>query len=240
MMYVWAVVCVVVITVQVYVIYMRRSFVEPLTDDEAIKLMSGRTIWVAGRVEMAFIVARWRRYAASVGYEGPVVWRVKAGFTLKNHASYAGLCRSGLKYLQSWNLKNDEPTKDRIVFWVPRLAVGSTGKTITQMEALRRELWIRHELPAISFGSIALLLALILKHYQLTGEKAPAPGSYATSDTTAVRGRNSRLMVGYSADSGLFCGRSDPSVVGENIGFFLLYVAEIDPPLTTPVGGRNG
>lgn len=168
--------------------------------------------------------AKWRKYAASLGYTGPVAWKVREGFILKTHAPLAGPCYIKLEYLQDWDPKNDEPTKDSIVFWVPRLANGSTSKTITQMEKLRDKLRQRYELPAHhakSFGSIAFLFVLILAHFKRTGERVPLKTFYAVSDSFHVDGN--RLIAGYFDVGGLRC----LGWVGHHcgfIGFFLLGV----------------
>lgn len=167
---------------------------------------------------------QWRKYAAALGYTGPVAWQVKEGFTLKLHAPLAGPCYGKLNYLQSWELKNDEPTQNSIVFWVPRLAEGSTSKTISQMEKLRLKLQQQYELPehhATSFGSIALLFALILAHFKRTGERVPLKYFYAASD--ALHADGYRLFAGNFDGAGLRCGYWGEDSCGD-VGFFLLGV----------------
>lgn len=172
-------------------------------------------------------VASWRKYASDVGYTGPVAWKVKAGFTLKTHAPQAGPCYNQLKYLQDWNLTNDEPTKDSLVFWVPRLVENSTSKTIPQMEILRKGAGRHYKLPAhhgTSFGSIALLFALILAHFKRTGERVPLKYQYAASDAFRVDG--SRLIAGGFGGNGLDCRHWREDANGD-VGFFLLGVEEL-------------
>ncbi len=172
-------------------------------------------------------IASWRKYASHVGYTGPVAWKVKAGFTLKTHAPQAGPCYSQLGYLQDWQLKNDEPTKDSLVFWVPRLIDGSTSKTIPQMEKIRKDFRKVYELPAhhaTSFGSIALLFALILAHFKRTGERVPLKYLYAASDTFHVGGR--RLIAGGFDGGGLYCCSWNEDAL-DVVGFFLLGVEEL-------------
>lgn len=153
--------------------------------------------------------------------------KVKAGYTLKGHASQDKNSYSKLGYLQSWSLKNDEPTKDSLVFWVPRLADGSTSKTTPQMEKLRKEYRKNYSWPAhhaTSFGSIALLFALILAHFKRTGERVPLQYLYAASDTFLVDG--CRLVAGSFGELGLFCLRWNEGA-GGLVGFFLLGVEEL-------------
>lgn len=188
-----------------------------LSDEEAI----------ARFPHLAAKIASWRKYATVVGYKGPVVWLTRAGFTLKKHAPLAGPCYEKLGYLQDWKIRNDEPTSDSIVFWVPRLAEGSTERTPSQMETLRTELRTRHELPenhCDRFGSIALLFALILTHYKRTGERVPLKFLYAASDT--FREDVNRLIAGGFSEGGLHCGRWVVLARG-GVGFFLLGVEEL-------------
>lgn len=169
----------------------------------------------------------WRKVAAELDYRGPVAWKVKAGYTLKEHASQDKNSCSKLDYLQQWNPKNDEPTKDSLVFWVPRLAEGSTSKTIPQMEKLRQKQRQRYELPdhhAKSFGSIALLFALILAHFKRTGERTPLQYLYAASDSFHVYG--DRLIAGHFSEVGLYCSYWNEGAGGV-VGFFLLGVEEL-------------
>ncbi len=165
---------------------------------------------------------KWRKYAVALGYTGPVVWKVRKGFTLKSHAPLAGPCYKQLVYIQNWDIENDETTKDSFVFWAPRLAKGSTNKTIFQMKELRAEIRQNYNLPAnhaTSFGSISLLFALILAHFKRAGERVPLKHCYAASDS--FYSVDFFLFAGGFGESGLDCdywGVSD----GDRVGFFLL------------------
>lgn len=188
-----------------------------LTDEEACAQLP----------HLAVKIVAWRAYAEMAGYKGPVCWLVRKGFTLKLHAPYAGPCHEKLGYLQDWALRNDEPTKHSVVFWVPRLAVGSTGKSDTAMGQLRAELKKQYSLPAEHcdrFGPIALLFALILAHFKLTGERVPLEFLYAASDTFHEGG--GRLVAGDFRDDGLDCDDWDGEA-GDDVGFFLLGVEEL-------------
>lgn len=173
-------------------------------------------------------VTKWRYLAAVLGYTGPVAWKVRAGFALKTHAPLAGPCYDKLRYLQKWDLKNDESTKDSLVFWIPRLAPESTGKTIKQMETHRAELRKLYNLPGShcqQFGSIALLFALILAHFKRTGERVPLNMFYAASDTLCAGG--SRLLAGDFGSRGLGCSYECVSGRDDSVGCFLLGVEEL-------------
>ena len=180
-------------------------------------------------------VAKWRKYASDLGYTGPVVWKVKAGYTLKEHASQDKNAYNKLSHVQNRQLEHDEPTKDSLVFWVPRLAEGSNGKDIYQMKQLREELRLRYEMPphhATTFGSIALLFALILAHFKRTGERVPADrfhavhAFHAVSDTFLAHSDH-RLFAGNFDDYGLLCEDWDEKRAHHCVGFFLLGVQEL-------------
>ncbi len=200
----------------------QNTFVLHLSDVEAIAALVSEKGYASEKAQK--IVATWRKYATAMGYNDPVAWRVKEGFMLKTHAPQAGPTYRNLQYLQDWELKNDESTKDSIVLWVPRLAEGSLGLKLEKMEEFRNELRKRHELPeshCSSFGSIALLFALILAHHQRTGERVPLQALYAASDTLHVHG--CRLVAGNFGENGLNCDRWHE--VGDvSVGFFLLGV----------------
>lgn len=172
-------------------------------------------------------VAKWRAYAASLGYTGPVAWTVKEGFTLKKHAPLAGPCYSNLDFLHDWDIKDDESTQNSLVFWVPRLAPDSTWKTAEQMATHRDALKQRCGLPthhATKFGSIALHFALILAHFKRTGERVPLNFYYAASDAFHADGR--RLVSGGFRGGGLGCSVWGGRARGA-VGFFLLGVEEL-------------
>lgn len=205
------------------------TFVTHVSDQDAIQLLIQ---WKGRTPEQAEVIVKaWRKYALHVGYDGPVVWKIKDGFTLKTTAPLAGPCYDRLGYLlQSWNFA-DNPTADSMVFWVPRLVEQSTSKTITQMEAHRTEQRRVHNLPeyhCTSFGSVQLLFALILAHFKRTGERVPLNAFYAVSDTLDAVGR--RLVAGDFRSRGLFCGYWLGSISDGYVGFFLLGVEELGQP----------
>jgi hypothetical protein len=156
------------------------------------------------------VAAKWRRLAAELGYAGPVAWKVRAGFTLKQHAPKAGPCEQNFAYLQDWELRNDEATKDSVVFWIPRLLPGSTAKTADEQTKLLSDLRQRYDLPAshlTSFGSAALLAGLILAQFKLTGERVPLDRYWTRTD--ALNADGDRLVLGAFDEQGLDCGHYD-------------------------------
>ena len=160
--------------------------------------------------ELRAVAAKWRKLAAELGYAGPVAWKVRAGFTLKQHAPKTGPCEQNFAYLQDWRLRNDEPTKDSVVFWIPRILPGSTAKTADEQMNLLADLRRKHDLPAThlaSFGSAALLAGLVLAHFKITGERVPLDCYWTRTDTLHADGR--RLNLGFFAAHGLRCARYD-------------------------------
>ncbi len=151
------------------------------------------------------IVENWRKLASDLGYTGPIAWQVKAGFTLKQHAPKAGSCYEDFKYLQDWNFK-DEPTKDSIVFWIPRLAPDSTSKTADEQLARLAEVREEYGLPTdhlTDFGSVSLIAGLILAEFKRSGDRVPANQDYVRTDTR--RSGGCRLDLGGFGGHGLYC-----------------------------------
>lgn len=156
------------------------------------------------QARFAATVAKWRKLASDLGYDGPVAWRVKAGFTLKQHAPEAGPCYKKWAYLQDWNLRNDEPTTNSLVFFIPRL-VGTSENAKEQIETLVK-LRKQYQLPAnhlTSFGSAALLAGLILANFKRKGERVPFNRCWARTDTIDTGGY--RLNLGSFDETGLYC-----------------------------------
>lgn len=148
----------------------------------------------------------WRKLATSLAYTGPVAWKVKAGFTLKDHAPKNGPCYKNFSYLQNWSF-SDVPTQEGTVFWIPRIVPGSVKKNVSKQMAHLAELRVRMELPAhhlASFGSVALLAGLILAHYKATGERVPLDRLWVRTDTCYAEG--DRLSLGDFVEDGLHCG----------------------------------
>ncbi len=157
--------------------------------------------------QLQHLVPKWRKLAALLGYTGPVAWRVNQGFTLKQHAPKAGCCYENFEYLQGWNLQNDEPTKNSIVFWIPRLIPESLGKNVQEKLALLASFREQVGLPAHhlkNFGSAALLAGLIFAHFKRAGERTPLNELLTRTDTLLVGGY--RLRLGDFDSRGLFCG----------------------------------
>ena len=185
----------------------QNTFFVPLSDNE-----------VLGKLAEAML--NWRKLAAELAYTGPVVWRVKEGFTLKAHAPKAGPCYENFQYLQDWDIQNDEPTKDSLAFWVPRLVTGSKSKNVEEQIAILAELRQRFGLPEhhlASFGSASLDSGLILAHFKRTGERIPLNGEWTRTDSLNADG--SRLDLGDFDAGGLSCddwrwgdGKRDPSI----------------------------
>ncbi len=182
----------------------RNTFFIYLSDEEAVRWFVEKERYVPA--EAVRIVKEWRQIAASLGYTGPVAILVRAGFTLKTHAPVAGPCYEKFGYLQDWELKNDEPTPDALVFFVPRLVANSTRKNKDEQLQLLAELRQAHSLPEhhlSNFGSAALVSGLILSHFKRIGERVPLDCNWVRTDT--MRSDDWRLLLGYFGDSGLCC-----------------------------------
>jgi hypothetical protein len=152
-------------------------------------------------------VAKWRKLASDLGYTGPVLWAVKAGFSLKSHAPLAGPCYEKFGYLQDWKLRNDEPTVDCMVFFIPRIV--ATKKNVEEQTLALAELRKEYGLPehhCTSFGSAALVSGLILAHFKRTGERTPLNADWVRTDTLDSDGN--RLELGDFDESGLYCDDS--------------------------------
>lgn len=150
---------------------------------------------------------KWRKLAGDLGYTGPVYWKVREGFTLKDHSAKAGPCYQAFEYLRNWNLKNDEPTKSCHVYFIPRLVEKSISKNVDEQMKLLSETRKRYELPEhhlASFGSVAMLTGLVLAHFKRTGEKTPVNSYWVRTDT--FHGVGLRLHVGDFDESGLYSG----------------------------------
>ncbi|MDD2758471.1 MAG: hypothetical protein PHD72_03830 [Patescibacteria group bacterium] len=188
----------------------KKEFVISLADEE---------------VPIAFIEARskWRKLACDLGYTGPVLWAVKAGFTLKSHAPLAGPCYEKFSYLQDRELKNDEPTVDCLVFFIPRMV--ATKKNAEEQMLALAELREKYGLPVshcASFGSAALVSGLILAHFKRTGERAPLNTDWVRTDTRHSGG--DRLGLGDFGETGLGCDGDWDGSRDDNLGVFPLGV----------------
>lgn len=147
--------------------------------------------------------AKWKELAVDMGYFGPILWEVKAGFTLRTHAPLVGPCYGDFGYMQDWELVGDIPTTDCLVFFIPK-AVGvraSIDDAIIDLAVLREKYGLpeRH---CDSFGSAALVSGLILAHFNLTGERFPNDCGMVRTSTIFSR---DWLCVGSFDNRGLYC-----------------------------------
>lgn len=184
------------------------------------------------------IATKWRRLAAELGYPGPVAWKVRAGFTLeqavpkvrpyhKNPPLPKPAFLPPPPRVGESEIQKDESTKDSIVFWIPRLLLGSTGKAVEGQMKLLADLRARYDLPAshlASFGLAVLLAGLILAHFKITGERVPLNRYWTRTDTLHASGHRLRLGC-FGSDAGLLCDHSDWEDMGnDSLGCFALGV----------------
>lgn len=166
-------------------------------------------------------VAKYRQLATehAVPATHPVCYRVKAGFTPKGHA---GPCNGGFKYLQYPSLPY-EPTKDCLVFWVPRLLKDSMSKDKIQQEKLLSDLKAKLELPVHhlhGFGKVSLAASLIITHHKATGERLLV-NQWAHTDDTGLP--HERLDLGVFDDAGIYCiDLRIASSLDEDVGVFAI------------------
>ena len=147
-----------------------------------------------------------KQLAEKLGYNGIFAWKVKGGFALSYHAVRAGPCNKHFLDIDELNLK-DEETADCYVFWIPRIIPESLNKTSGQMRQLLDNLRDEYDLPEYhlcSFGDAELLGALILKHFQLTGEQVPLKYEQALTDTVTKDGK--RVYLSFMPARGLYVG----------------------------------
>jgi hypothetical protein len=207
-----------------------NTFVSHLSDKDAVQLLVAKKGYVLEKA--GAIVKSWRRYASEMGYNGPVAWKIKAGFNMAT-ASLAGPCYQNLEFLKRWNFK-DVPTVDSLVFWVPHLVEFSWDNTIKRMgESLIEQRHV-HGFPehhCVSFGSIQLLFALVLANFKRTGERLYLDTFHGISDTLGISVDPSNgdyhLTVGRFDSDGLDCDICHDSG-HDGVGFFLLGVEKLD------------
>lgn len=151
------------------------SFVEYLEDNEVMKRFP----------QFSELIPKYRRLANELGYSGPMVWLIKAGFTLRRHAPQAGPCQLGFiekaPNMEIW----DEPTNNCLVFWIPRELMESREKNRENQMELLANMRERFELPEhhlSSFGSAALNAALLFAEFRRSGDRAARWG-YVRTDS---------------------------------------------------------
>jgi len=171
------------------------------------------------------VLAKYRTIARTWGIADNVAicYRVRAGFTLKQHAPKFGECKDDFNYLQSWNFFKDVPTIDCLIFWIPCVVPDSMSKTCSEQIRLLSEIRTKYELPAhhlTSLGTVAENSGLILAHKRATGELIPLSGKWIRTATSDAFGR--RLELGDHDASGLDCGywNSDENRLG-GVGVFV-------------------
>lgn len=178
--------------------------------------------------EYRSILVNWRSYAGGYGYYGPVAWKVKAGFTLKQHALKLGPCYQGFSYLQQWKFE-DKPTEDSIVFWIPRLVKDSTSKTADEQCKLLIQTGKTFNLPkhhCSGFGSASLLAGLILAYFKATGERVPLDRFWIRTKICFADG--DRLGLGGFGEDGLYCYGWRDGDRDDGLGVFALGVEKLE------------
>lgn len=172
-------------------------FVTPLHDDEVPE-------------QFAKYLDPWHRMGFDDfgRYRGPVVCRVAANCRLAEDCPRLGPCQKDWTYLaeSNWARGNDEPTKEAIVFFIPRIVPGSLAKSVDKQMDILEELRQKHGLPShhlTSFGDASLDAALVFAHYKRTGERIPEKRLWVR--TRSYLADCSRLILGGFDERGLVC-----------------------------------
>jgi len=156
----------------------KNTFFRPLRDDELPK-------------QYHEVLEKWRRLAQAHQYTGPVAWHVRNGYSLKEHPLWwikgDRYREVAIQYNWAFDLKYDEPTRLCIVFWIPRLLIGTTGLVTTQqrtvLEKTRKEYGLpEHHLS--SFGSATLIAGLLYEY-----DKIDASWEYTVQTETLTDSR---------------------------------------------------
>ncbi|HOX60512.1 MAG TPA: hypothetical protein PLV72_00715 [Candidatus Magasanikbacteria bacterium] len=137
-----------------------------------------------------------------------ICYRVRAGFTLKQHAPKFGKCYKDFKYQRDWNFV-DGPTMNCFIFWVPCVVPGSVSKTFDEQMRLLAKIRAKYKLPAhhlANLGEVAENAGLILAHKKATGGVL-IPFGCKWVRTATFDARRSRLSLGCHDASGLDCDR---------------------------------
>ncbi|MFC1597906.1 hypothetical protein ACFL2M_00020 [Patescibacteria group bacterium] len=213
-----------------------HAYVVPLTDDEVPDTMQERL-----RAFRLYTVHPHRSYT------GPVAWRTKAGYTLKQHAPKMGRCYDfeGIS-----GRFRDTPTEDAIVFWAPCPVLGSENKNSADQLVLLWELRDRFNFPAHwcnNFGTPALLAGLYLAYQKYCGNRVPRPSTWARSTVFSgmhidgqpdVTPWNSQLLIGnHTAKNGLVVKRVHQDEPDENVFCYALGIEKLEDHLVRAMDG---
>ena len=182
------------------------------------------------------LLSSWRKLANDFDYKGLVAFFIREGYTVRGHALRSGPCVGGLAHLEGQAFL-DEPTKNCIAFWVPRMVPESTYLDIDSQRALCTRMREDYSLlghHCADLGTVTLLTALIHGHFRCTGEVVPLNG-FAIRTTTlgpssdresAVAPERYYLKIGFYS-SGLFCDVYGRPEGDDRLGFFPLGIEEL-------------
>ena len=176
---------------------LKQNYSIPLTDLEAIDLLvQFKKIKLA---EAERSVEIWRETARKWGCsaDAAVAYWMLPGFTLTKHAPKAGPCFSeDFGHLQIIKLKNNEPTKHAIVFWIPETMPGWDDDTLKNQVDHLDQLNLPGHKPG-SVGNISILSNLILTHYNVTDRQFPYDNGVVRTDT-CTRDGSSNIGLGWN------------------------------------------
>lgn len=114
------------------------------------------------------LLAKWRKMAVMLNYDGPIVWSVKAGFNLIHHSQlYANNfdCYPELRKGMDHSL----------IFWMPKFIPNSNDKTVQEQLAILTDWQRMFELPEghLCLGEASIIGGLILSYFRFSCEDYP-------------------------------------------------------------------
>ena len=175
--------------------------------------------------DLQVVYGDWQVLAESLDYSGPICWKVKAGFSMKQ-VSGLGLYKKKFKHLDVEDFRS-KPTEAGVVFWIPRLLPEKYGQEELDLGSVQQYQesnfdWVNSEfdIELTSFGSLALLSGLIHNYQKVSGKRVPLSKCSAITDNVTIDAHNVHIGQ-YNAD-GLDCigNLIDPKC--EDAGFFPL------------------
>lgn len=199
------------------------KFFSWLSDEEAVAVLVERKGYKATKAES--IVNGWCRIANCHLFHERVAVLVRSGF-IPDYIPLIGPCTPGAKsIIQGREDGLWKPTPDALVFFVPRLAVGSCFENKDDQLRLLADLRVAHSLPIShlnGFGDAAIVAGLILSYFARFGEAVPTNHEWVRTDTVDSDGW--RLVLGnFLSGDGLniSCHRND-EIGGSGLGCFPL------------------
>lgn len=178
------------------------EFVTPFSREEAITWLVERRKYPEAYA--AELYQNWSSLQHVLEHRGPITWKVRAGFTLMQHAPKSGPCENQFGHLKDWSFQ-DEPTKDCLVFWIPKIIPETRSKNYNEqlvaLANLRGTAFPKYHMSG--FGSAALLAALIFAEFKRSRTRVPEGWQWIRTDTR--RSDSNLIHFGNFGKNGLSC-----------------------------------